>query len=187
MPFRFERLEIPGTILIEPSVFADDRGFFMETYKWSDFAAAGINGNFAQENHSRSAFGILRGLHYQRPPRAQGKLVRVVAGTVFDVAVDLDKNSSTLGKWIGVYLSAENRRMLYVPPWCAHGFCVVSEQAEVVYKVDQEYAPECEGGMIWNDPSLAIQWPANAPIVSEKDRRWPLFEQGSAREPAKCL
>jgi dTDP-4-dehydrorhamnose 3,5-epimerase len=183
MAFRFEKLEIPGAVLIEPSVFADDRGFFMETYKHSDFAAAGIPVGFAQENHSRSAVGILRGLHYQRAPKAQGKLVRVVSGTVFDVAVDLDARSSTFGKWIGVYLSAENRRILYVPPWCAHGFCVTSEHAEVVYKTDQEYAPESEGGIIWNDPSLGIQWPIDDPIISEKDRRWPLFEraQGAPR------
>jgi dTDP-4-dehydrorhamnose 3,5-epimerase len=187
MAFRFEKLEIPGTVLIEPSVFADDRGFFMETYKHSDFAAAGICGRFAQENHSRSAFSILRGLHYQRSPKAQGKLVRVVSGTVFDVAVDLEKGSSTLGKWIGVYLSAENRRMLYIPPWCAHGFCVMSEQAEVVYKTDQEYAPEAEGGIIWNDPSLGIQWPINGPTISEKDRRWPLFDQGRAQASPEGL
>lgn len=187
MPFRFKKLEIAGTLLIEPSVFADERGFFMETYKRSDFAAAGIHESFAQENHSRSALGILRGLHYQRAPRAQGKLVRVISGTVFDVAVDLDKDSSTFGKWVGVYLSAENRCMLYIPPWCAHGFCVVSEHAEVVYKVDQEYAPECEAGIAWNDPSLAVHWPVNDPTVSEKDRRWPLFERAPAREPAEHL
>jgi len=176
MPFRFVKLEILGAILIEPSVFTDDRGFFMETYRRTAFAAAGIPDIISQENHSRSALGVLRGLHYQRPPKGQAKLVRVTAGTVFDVAVDLERNSPTYGKWVGVYLSAEDHRMLYVPARCAHGFCVMSESADVVYKVDQEYAPECEGGIVWNDPSLAIQWPIRDPIVSEKDQRWPCFE-----------
>ncbi len=176
MPFRFEALDLPGVVLIEPRVFADERGLFLETYKRSDYASAGIPDAFVQENHSRSSRGTLRGLHYQRHPRAQGKLVRAIAGEVFDVAVDLRSSSPTCGKWVGVNLSAENRRLLYLPPWCAHGFCVISQTAEVVYKVTAEYAPECEGGIAWNDSRLGIRWPIDAPVLSERDRRWPHFE-----------
>lgn len=177
MPFRFKKLEIPGLILIEPKVSTDERGFFMETYRFSEFAAAGIRDGFVQENHSRSVRGILRGLHFQRPPRAQAKLVRVTAGEVFDVAVDIRKGSPACAKWTGLRLSAENRRMLYIPPWCAHGFSVVSAEAEVVYKVTEEYSPECEGGILWSDPSLRIDWPVGEPILSERDRGWPSFER----------
>lgn len=134
MPFRFQRLEIPEVILVEPVLFCDERGFFMETYKFSDFSAFGIKERFVQDNHSRSIKGVLRGLHYQNPPRAQGKLVRVIRGEVFDVAVDIRKGSPTYGRWVGVVLSEENKLMLYVPPGFAHGFCVLSEVTEVVYK-----------------------------------------------------
>ena len=127
MPFNFERLAIPEVILIEPRVLSDRRGFFMETYKRSEFAAAGIDDVFVQENHSCSEQGVLRGLHYQRPPQAQSKLVRVVSGTVFDVAVDLRPDSPTSGRWVGVTLSAADRKLIYIPSWCAHGFCVLSE------------------------------------------------------------
>lgn len=175
MPFTFERLAIPEVILIEPRVFGDPRGFFMETYKRSDFAAYGLDEPFVQENHSRSERGTLRGLHYQLPPHAQSKLVRVVIGEVFDVAVDVRPDSPTRGHWVGVRLSAENRRMLYVPPWCAHGFCVTSETAEVVYKTTTEYAPAHESGLVWNDPALAIDWPVGSPIISERDQKWPAF------------
>ena len=177
MPFQFKRIEIPEVILIEPKVFQDERGFFMETCKYSDFAAFGIAERFVQDNHSRSVKGVLRGLHYQNPPHAQGKLIRVVVGEIFDVAVDIRKGSPTYGKWVGVKLSAENRRMLYIPPGFAHGFCVLSDVAEVVYKVTAEYAPECEAGIIWNDPGIGIEWPIKHPIISSKDAQWPTLRE----------
>jgi len=173
VPFSFTKLEIEGVILIEPRVFPDGRGFFMETYKQSDFSTAGILGAFVQENHSRSKGGILRGLHYQVNPKAQGKLVRVVSGEVFDVAVDIRPESPSYRKWVGINLSAENRRQLYLPPWCAHGFCVLSEEAEVIYKTTAEYAPDCERGILWSDASLKISWPIGDPSVSDRDRSWP--------------
>jgi len=177
MPFKFERLEIPDVILIKPRVFSDERGFFMETYKKLDFEKAGITGEFVQDNHSRSRYGVLRGLHFQREPYAQAKIVRVVRGVIYDVAVDLRKNSPTFGKWVGVILSEHNKWQLYVPRGFAHGFVVLSEVADVVYKVDNIYAPDNEGGIIWNDPELSIDWPVDEPIVSEKDGRWPTLRE----------
>ena len=177
MPFRFQRLQIPEVILIEPKVFPDERGFFMETYKWSEFASFGVTEHFVQDNHSRSVKGILRGLHYQNPPKALGKLVRVVLGEVFDVAVDIRKGSASYGKWVGVKLSAENKRMLYIPPGFAHGFCVLSEAAEVLYKTTEEYSPEHEAGIIWNDPEIGIDWPVEKPIVSTKDAGLPSLRE----------
>jgi len=174
--FDFQRLEIPEVVLIEPTAFKDDRGFFMETYKRSEFAAFGIEERFVQDNHSKSTKGVLRGLHYQKNPKAQGKLVRVVEGEVFDVAVDIRKNSSTYGKWVGAVLSAQNRKMLYIPPDFAHGFCVLSDTAEVVYKATDEYAPQLERGIVWNDPDLGINWPTEQPIISSKDADLPLFK-----------
>jgi len=155
MPFTFERQAIPEVILIEPKAFSDVRGFFMETYKQSDFAPW-VDGVFVQENHSKSPRGVLRGLHFQVGPYAQGKLVRVISGEIFDVAVDIRPDSPTRGRWVGTPLSAANRRMLYIPPWCAHGFCVVSDAAEVVYKTTTEYSPANESGYMWNDPAFAI-------------------------------
>lgn len=175
MPFTFEQLAIPEVLLIEPRVFGDARGFFMETYKRSDFATAGLPHTFVQENQSRSERGVLRGLHYQRHPHAQSKLVRVVAGEIFDVAVDIRPASPTRGRWVGVRLSSDNRRTLFIPPWCAHGFCVLSESAEVIYKTDAEYAPASESGFMWNDPAFGIEWPVATPLVSERDRHWPAF------------
>jgi len=182
MPFRFQALEIEGVILIEPEVYADTRGFFMESYKQSDFEAAGVAGFFVQENHSQSRNGILRGLHYQCAPKAQGKLVRVIAGKIYDVAVDVREQSPTRGKWVAAPLSAENRRMLYIPPWCAHGFLVLSEEAEVIYKTTEEYSPDHERGILWNDPQLSISWPIVNPILSERDQLWPSLP--SAAMPA---
>ena len=173
MPFKFERLAIPEVLLIEPRVFSDTRGFFMETYKRSEFAAAGINEVFVQENQSSSDRHVLRGLHYQRPPQAQSKLVRVIAGRIFDVAVDLRPDSPTSGRWVGVDLSADDRRMMYIPAWCAHGFCVLSDRAQVVYHTSTEYSPECEAGIMWNDPALGIDWPVTNPLVSDRDTKWP--------------
>ena len=173
MPFRFERLANPEVLLIEPRTVRDNRGHFMETYKRSEFAAAGVTDVFVQENQSSSQGRVLRGLHYQRPPHAQSKLVRVVAGKVFDVVVDLRPDSPTSGRWVGLNLSADDRSLLYIPSWCAHGFCVLSERAEVVYHASAEYSPECEAGVMWNDPALGIDWPIKDPIVSERDRNWP--------------
>ncbi len=173
MPVTFSPLTLPDVLLIEPAVFEDGRGFFMETYTWSAFAAHGVGDPFVQDNHSFSRQGVLRGLHYQRPPQAQAKLVRVVQGEIFDVAVDIRVGSPTYGRWVGVTLSAVNRKMLYVPCGFAHGFCVISDTAEVVYKVSQEYAPECEAGIVWNDPALAIRWPLTPPVLSKKDADYP--------------
>lgn len=169
MPFKFERLSIPGIILIEPTVYKDGRGFFMETYKFSEFTAFGISNRFVQENHSKSTHGVLRGLHYQKKQKAQGKLIQIIHGEVFDVAVDIRKGSPTYSRWVGVKLSAGRNHLLYIPDGFAHGFCVLSEMAEVLYKVSEEYSPEHEGGIIWNDPDTAISWPIQDPILSKKD------------------
>jgi dTDP-4-dehydrorhamnose 3,5-epimerase len=173
MPLTFEPTDLPGVLIVAPRVFADDRGFFMETYKRSEFEAAGLDVPLVQENHSRSTQGTLRGLHYQREPKAQGKLVRVVLGEIFDVAVDIRHRSPTFGRWVGINLSAENRKSIYVPPGFAHGFCVLSDEAEVIYKTTEEYAPELEHGIPWNDPLLAIAWPVSSPTLSPRDQRWP--------------
>jgi dTDP-4-dehydrorhamnose 3,5-epimerase len=163
---------LPGVLLLEPKVYGDARGFFFESYNRRVLAEkAGIEAEFVQDNHSLSARGVLRGLHYQiRQP--QGKLVRVVAGEVFDVAVDLRRAAPTFGKWAGVHLSAENKRMLWIPPGFAHGFLVLSESAEFLYKTTDYYAPEHERCLRWDDPALAIAWPlATAPLLSAKDRQ----------------
>ncbi len=173
MPLTFEPTEIPDVLRVVPKVFADPRGFLMETFKESEFAAAGIGFRAVQENHSRSTQGTLRGLHYQREPKAQGKLVRVIVGEIFDVAVDIRPGSPTFGKWVGEWLSAANRTALYVPPGFAHGFCVTSAEAEVIYKTTEEYAPDHEGGIAWNDPALQIAWPIASPTLSPRDERWP--------------
>ncbi len=175
MPFDFKRLDIPEVLLITPRVTTDTRGFFMETYKHSAFAAMGAADIFLQENHSSSMRGVLRGLHFQRPPQAQNKLVRVVSGQIFDVVVDVRPDSPTRGKWVGTELSADDRTLMYVPGWCAHGFCVLSERADVVYSTSAEYSPDHESGIMWNDPALAIAWPVADPLVSDRDTRWPRF------------
>lgn len=180
MPFTFTECSLPGVVVIEPTVFPDERGFFMETYKQSDFARAGIDVELLQENHSRSVRGTLRGLHFQRPPRAQAKLVRATLGEVFDVVVDVVPRSPTFGKWVSVTLSAENKHSLFVPAGYAHGFCVVSPEAEVVYKTSQEYAPDLESGVRWDDPALAIPWPVSFPRLSRRDSQWPSLEHYSA-------
>lgn len=173
MPFRFTRTEIPEVISIEPQVFPDKRGFFMESYKRSEFSSAGIESVFVQVNHSRSPRAILRGLHYQKQPRAQAKLVRVVAGEIYDVVVDIRRGAPSYGKWIGLALSADNKKSLYVPAGFAHGFCVVSAEAEVCYMTTEEYAPTHEAGIAWNDPDLKIAWPVENPQLSDRDRGWP--------------
>jgi dTDP-4-dehydrorhamnose 3,5-epimerase len=168
---KFAPTDIPEVVLITPEARTDERGFFMETYHAASFAAAGIHATFVQDNHSRSAKGVLRGLHYQiRSP--QGKLVRVVVGEVFDAAVDLRSKSPTFGRWVGEHLSADNRRMLWMPPGFAHGFYVLSDWAEVIYKVTDYYAPEWDRTLIWNDPTVAIRWPlvdGKPPLLSSKD------------------
>ncbi len=176
MSFKFERLEIPEVILVEPEVFRDGRGFFMEVYKKSDFEELGIGGCFVQENHSLSTRNTLRGLHYQKEPMAQGKLVRVVRGEIFDVAVDIRKGSPTYGGHVSKILSDENKLMLYIPEGFAHGFCVLSDDAEVTYLTTEVYAPECERGILWNDEELAIEWPIQNPRVSGKDAHQPKLE-----------
>ena len=169
--------DIPEVLIIEPKVFGDDRGFFYESFNqrvWEE--ATGLKRSFVQDNHSRSAKGVLRGLHYQLPPAAQGKLVRCVVGEVFDVAVDVRKSSPTFGKWVGVKLSAENKRQLWMPEGFAHGFLVLSDVAEFLYKTTDYYAPEHERGIVWDDPELAIKWPlTEAPMVSAKDKDAPFL------------
>jgi dTDP-4-dehydrorhamnose 3,5-epimerase len=179
MPFTFTSLELPGVVLISPQTFNDPRGLFLELYKHSEFAAAGIADVFVQDNQSRSSRGTLRGLHFQRPPAQQAKLIRVVDGEIFDVAVDMRADSPTYLRWVGVTLSSETGQWLYVPPWCAHGFCVLSESADVFYKTSAEYAPRLEAGLAWNDPAIGIAWPVADPVLSERDSRWPLLNRSA--------
>jgi len=176
VPFTFTQLALPEIILIKPEYFPDGRGFFMETYKFSDFAGAGIKEQFVQDNFSRSSRGVLRGLHYQRNPDAQGKLIQCFAGKIFDVAVDIRRGSPAFGQWVAQELSGANRLMLYVPPGFAHGFIVLSESADVLYKCTKEYALAEDRGILWNDPEIGISWPLNNPVVSEKDARHPLLK-----------
>jgi len=173
MPFNFKSLEIPDVILIEPFIFRDERGAFAETYKLSDFKKMGIWHNFIQDNFSISSSGALRGLHYQINPASQGKLVRVGRGRIFDVAVDIRKGSPYFKKWVGIELSEDNQYMLWIPPGFAHGFVALDDNTEVLYKATEEYAPELERGIIWNDPEIGIEWPVKNPILSLKDANFP--------------
>jgi dTDP-4-dehydrorhamnose 3,5-epimerase len=170
MPYTVTKTDLPDVIILEPKVFADDRGFFFESFNQRDFQqATGLDVNFVQDNHSKSAMGVLRGLHYQIQ-HPQGKLVRVLQGEVFDVAVDLRKSSSTFGKWVGVNLSAENNRQLWVPPGFAHGFVVLSQSAEFLYKTTDYWFPAHERSLLWKDTSLGIQWPIDGePLLAVKD------------------
>ena len=172
-PIPVARMNIPEVILVEAKSFSDDRGFFAETYKKSEFIKHGIDYDFVQDNHSRSKRGVLRGLHYQKSPVAQAKLVSVARGEIFDVAVDIRKRSPTYGRWVSAVLSDQNHRFLSVPEGFAHGFQVLSEEADVIYKVTAEYSPEHERGIIWNDPTLAIDWPIKDPLLSPRDARLP--------------
>lgn len=175
--------DIADVKIIEPRVFGDERGFFMESWNEKAFREKVADVTFVQDNHSRSVKGTLRGLHYQLPPHAQGKLVRVTVGEVYDVAVDLRRDSPTFGQRVGEYLSAENMRMLWIPPGFAHGFFVTSDAAEFQYKCTDYYAPECECCIRWNDPELGIDWPqAGKPLVSEKDQRGVKLEQAELME-----
>jgi len=173
----FMSSSISDLLIIQPKVFEDERGFFFESYQQERFAAAGVPVDFVQDNHSRSRQGVLRGLHYQiRQP--QGKLVRVIAGEIFDVAVDLRSSSPTFGQWMGINLSAQNKTMLWIPPGFAHGFYVLSEWAEFLYKATDYYAPQWERTVLWNDPVLNIQWPiGSGPVVSQKDATGIRFSQ----------
>jgi dTDP-4-dehydrorhamnose 3,5-epimerase len=176
MPFTFKKLEIPEVILISPRVFPDERGFFLETYKKTEFTKNGIKENLVQENYSRSKKNVLRGLHFQRSPKAQGKLVQCLRGKIFDVAVDIRKKSPTFLKWVAVELSQENGQILYVPKGFAHGFLVLSASADVVYKCTAEYSPKHESGIIWNDSQINITWPRLKPILSDKDEELSSFK-----------
>jgi dTDP-4-dehydrorhamnose 3,5-epimerase len=173
VPFSFTRLAIDGLVLIEPDVFKDNRGFFMETYRASEFYTNGVRGEFLQDNHSQSSRGVLRGLHFQRSPHEQAKLVRVVSGCVWDVAVDLRPRSPTYSRWYGLELSAENRKMLFLPEGFANGFLALADGSELVYKCSAEYDHASEGGVRWDDPDLAINWPATDIKVSAKDSALP--------------
>lgn len=171
------KTKLAGALIIEPNVHGDNRGFFMESYNCDTFKKHNIDFVFIQDNHSLSVeTGVLRGLHYQLAPKAQTKLVRVISGAIYDVIVDIRKSSPTFGQWIGVILSAANKRQLLVPKGFAHGFCTVVPNTEVIYKVDEYYSPENDRGIIWNDTSLCIDWPTSDPILSNKDQKLPLLK-----------
>jgi len=171
---RVRETALPGVLIVEPLVFRDARGFFVETWHERRYAEAGIRAHFVQDNHSRSIKGTVRGLHWQER-RPQAKLVRVVEGEVFDVAVDIRQGSPTYGRWVSAVLSERDHRMLYIPVGFAHGYCALSDEADFVYKVSAEYAPEQESGILWNDPALAIEWPVAEPVLSAKDLQLPLL------------
>ncbi len=173
MPFEFVRLAVPGPVLIRPQIFGDDRGFFLELYKHTEFVFNGIQDHLVQDNFSRSGKGVLRGLHYQKAPKAQGKLITCISGEIYDVAVDIRKGSPDFGKWVAAELSSRNRNLLYVPPGFAHGFQVISDTAEVMYKCTDEYSPADDRGIIWNDPDIGVSWPLPDPLLSPKDRVHP--------------
>lgn len=172
----FKKLGIEGLILVEPKVFTDERGFFLERYVKTAFSENGIKADFVQDNHSQSTQGVLRGLHFQLPPHSQAKLVWVTSGEIFDVAVDLRVGSPTFGKYEAVTLSAENKKMFFIPEGFAHGFQVLSAQADVLYKISDFYYPELDQGLIWNDSEINIAWPLANPIVSDKDQKHPLLK-----------
>ncbi len=177
MPFEFKEYDIEGVKLVIPKVFEDERGFFLESYKKSDFYNNGIEVEFNQDNHSKSTKGVLRGLHYQKNPKGQAKLVRCIKGEIFDVAVDIRKNSHTFGRWVGEKLSESNKYMLYIPEGFAHGFLVLSDEAELIYKASNEYSKEHDRGILWNDPDININWGINySPVLSEKDKHQPLLK-----------
>jgi dTDP-4-dehydrorhamnose 3,5-epimerase len=169
---------LSGVLLIEPVIFHDHRGFFMESYNANKLFDLGINCTFVQDNHSLSIeAGTIRGMHFQAPPKSQAKFVRVIAGAIFDVVVDLRKDSPTFGQWEGFTISSDNKRQLWVPQGFAHGFCTLVPHTQVLYKVDNYYSPEHEKGIIWNDPCLSISWPTDSPVISEKDKAHPAFSE----------
>ncbi len=180
MPFEFEKTNIEDVIIVKPKVFNDNRGFFLESYKKTDFYLNGIKDEFNQDNHSKSTFGVLRGLHYQKTPHAQAKLIRCIKGKIFDVAVDIRQNSKTFGKWTGVILSEENKNIFYIPEGFAHGFLTLSDTAELLYKASGEYCPQSEMGICWNDSDINIDWKKYGlefePILSDKDKKQPMLK-----------
>jgi dTDP-4-dehydrorhamnose 3,5-epimerase len=177
MPFEFIETELKDVLIIKPKVFGDKRGFFLESYKKNDFYNAGIKEEFNQDNHSKSTKGVLRGLHFQLNPKSQAKIVRCVRGKIYDVAVDIRKNSPTYKKWIKVELSEDNKQMIYIPVGFAHGFVVLSEEAELIYKATNEYAPDLDGGIRWNDSDINVDWGIDfTPIISDKDASLPAFK-----------
>ena len=188
MAFTFEKTKLPGVVIIQPKVFGDNRGYFMETYKKTDYEAAGIDREFVQDNESSSTQGVLRGLHFQKD-HTQGKLVRVTHGEVFDVAVDVRPGSETYGQWVGATLSSEKKNMIYIPEGFAHGFLVLSDTAEFVYKCTDVYDPSSEGGIPWNDPAIAVDWPKlDCPYkTSEKDEKHESFAAQDFSWAAKWL
>lgn len=175
MGFIFKKLAIPEVILIEPQIYSDNRGYFFESFKEKEFITYGM-AKFIQDNFSHSIHQVIRGLHFQKNPKAQAKLVSVLNGEIFDVAVDIRKNSPTYGKWVAEILSRNNHKSLYIPEGFAHGFCVLAKDADVLYKVSKEYSPKDELGIIWNDPTINISWPIEKPIISKKDNKLPLLE-----------
>lgn len=181
MHFEFKRLEIPDVILIKPKVFEDERGFFMETYRKEEFEKAGIKEEFVQDGHSRSKYGVLRGLHFQKEPYAHAKLVRCTKGVIYDVVVDLRRDSPTFGKYVSSILSEFNKYILYVPKGFVHGFVVLSKEADVLYKFDRPYNSKYYRGLVWNDPDVNIKWPIDDPIVSLQDQKWPTLRELIAR------
>ena len=176
MSFIFKQLKIPHVISITPHLFNDERGYFFENFNHFAFKQDNIDLNFIQENFSKSKKNVIRGLHFQKNPKAQAKLVTAVSGEIFDVAVDLRKNSPTFGKWVSEILSEINHKSLYIPEGFAHGFCVLSDEADVFYKVNNEYSPENERGIIWNDPEININWPIDVPVLHNKDSGLPLLQ-----------
>ncbi len=177
MPFEFKKLDIKNVQLIIPKVFNDDRGFFLESFKETDFIENGITDDFKQDNHSKSSKGVLRGLHYQIEPKAQAKIVRCIKGKIYDIAVDIRKDSPTFTKWVGAELSEENKHMLYIPEGFAHGFVVLSDTAEIIYKASNEYSKEYDRGIRWNDPDINVNWNIDfEPILSEKDKNQPFLK-----------
>ena len=176
MAFKFTRLSINDVVEITPDAYKDDRGIFAELFKKTEFEKNGLLSQFVQVNSSRSVKNVLRGLHYQLNPKAQGKLVSVTQGEIFDVAVDIRKSSATYGQWVSSVLSSEKKNMLYIPPGFAHGFCALSDIADVVYYCTEEYSPNHERGVLWSDPAIGVEWPVSQPIVSEKDVMLPLLK-----------
>jgi dTDP-4-dehydrorhamnose 3,5-epimerase len=177
MPFSFQRLAIPDVVVVRPERLGDERGFFAEIYRASAFAEAGIPGRFVQDNLARSGARVLRGLHYQLPPHAQGKLVQVVRGAVFDVAVDLRRGSPTFGRWVGWELSADRLELLWVPAGFAHGYAVLGDGADLTYKVTAEYRADLDRGVRWDDPAIGVAWPLRDPVLSPRDLALPLLSE----------
>jgi dTDP-4-dehydrorhamnose 3,5-epimerase len=177
MAFTFTPLSIKEVVLIKPDIYRDDRGYFAEIFKKPMFEQNGVSIEVVQVNHSRSSKDVIRGLHYQLNPKAQGKLLTVVSGAIFDVAVDIRKGSATYGKWVSQKLTAENKEMLFIPTGFAHGLCTLEDNTEVIYYCTEEYSPEHERGIIWNDPSIAIIWPVSNPTISPRDAVFPVLAE----------